>query len=164
MSIQLYALGEMYQNVINMVDEDSPDQDVLNALATIEGQVEVKAGNIAHIIKTLESEAEVIKAEEKRLAQRRRSRENTVVNIKQYLQDAMTQMGLDKIKTPTRTLSLQNNPPALQITDKDLIPQKFLTLIPEHFDVRNKDVAEAIKNGEEVPGAILTVGRSLRIR
>ena len=164
MTLALYELSQGYQNLLSMVDEESPDIDIINALTVIEGAIEVKAGNIAHIIKTLESEASFIKDEEKRLSLRRKSRENTVINMKQYLQDAMTQMGLDKIKTPTRTISIQVNPPAVQIIDEDVIPGKFLTLIPEHYEVNKKLISEALKVGEEVKGAELSRGRSLRIR
>lgn len=164
MSIQLYALGEMYQNVVNLIDEELPDQDILNALMTIEGQIEVKAVNIANLIKSIEAEAEIIKAEEKRLSQRRKSRENVVINVKQYLQETMATLGIEMIKTPTRNISIQNNPPAVQIIDEDEIPGKFLTLIPEHYEVNKKLISEALKAGEEVKGAELSRGRSLRIR
>lgn len=164
MSMALYELSEGYLNVLNLIDEENPDSDIMNALTVIEGAIEVKAGNIANLIKSLESEAEVIKAEEKRLAQRRKSRENAADNVKQYLKMAMEQMGLDKIKTPTRTISIQLNPPAVQIANEDEIPGKFLTLVPEHYEVNKKLIAEALKAGEEVKGCELSRGRSLRIR
>ena len=164
MSLQLYALGEMYLNVVDMIDDELPDQDILNALQTIEGQVEVKAGNIANLIKSLEWENQIIKEEEKRLEKRRKSRENTIDRVKGYLQETMIQMGIDKIKTPTRTISIQTNPPAVQITDEDEIPGRFLTLIPEHYEVNKKLISEALKLGEEVKGAELSRGRSLRIK
>lgn len=164
MTLALYELSQGYQNLLSMVDNESPDSDILNALTVIEGAIEVKAGNIAHIIKTLESEASFIKEEEKRLSLRRKSRENTVVSMKQYLQDAMERMGIDKIKAPTRTISIQANPPAVQIIDEDAIPGKFLTLVPEHYEVNKKMISEALKTGEDVPGAELSRGKSLRIR
>lgn len=164
MAIALYELSQAYLTVANMIDEETPDQDILNALMTIEGQIEVKAVNIANLIKSIEAEAEIIKAEEKRLSQRRKSRENVVINVKQYLKETMEQMGKDKIKTAVWTVSIQNNPPAVQITNEDEIPGKFLTLIPERYEVNKKLISEALKAGEEVKGAELSVGRSLRIR
>jgi hypothetical protein len=164
MSIALYSLSEAYQNVLSLIDEENPDNDILKALQTIEGQIEVKASNMATLIKSLESEADFIKAEEKRLAQRRKIRENAVSNIKQYLQSAMEQMGMDKIKTPIWNFNIQNNPPAVQIINEDEIPGKFLTLVPEHYEVNKKLISEVLKAGEEVKGAELTRGRSLRIR
>ena len=164
MSIALYELSTSYLNVVNLIDEEESSDDILNALTTIEGAIEVKASNIANLIKSLESEVEVIRSEEKRLAQRRKSRESAADNVKQYLKSAMEQMGLDKIKSPTRTISIQLNPPAVQIVNEDEIPGKFLTLVPEHYEVNKKLISEALKTGENVKGCELSRGRSLRIR
>lgn len=164
MSIALYELSEGYRNLLSLVDEDSPDTDILHALTTIEGAIEVKAVSIANVIKVIEAEADIIKAEEKRLALRRKSRENAVNGMKQYLQGVMEQLGMDKIKTPTRSVSLQNNPPSLYISNPEIIPQKYLTLYPARYEVRNTDVKEDLKAGMEIPGAELQIGRSLRIK
>ena len=164
MSIALYELSEAYMNVVNLIDDEESSDDILNALTTIGGAIEVKASNIANLIKSLESEAEVIRSEEKRLAQRRKSRESAADNVKQYLKFAMEQMGMDKIKTPTRTISIQNNPPALYIYDQDILNGKYLTLVPEHYEVNKKVLADELKSGKHIKGAELKVGRSLRIR
>jgi hypothetical protein len=164
MSIQLYELAQGYRDLISLVDDDSPDTDILTALTTIEGAIEIKAVSIANVIKVIEAEAEVIKAEEKRLALRRKSRDNAVNGMKQYLQGVMEQLGIDKIKTPTRTVSIQNNAPSLYISNPDIIPQKYLTLVPARYEVRNADVKEDLKAGIEILGAELVVGRSLRIK
>lgn len=164
MSNTLYELSESYMNVQNLIDEESPDADILNALTIIEGAIENKAGNIANLIKSLDAEAEMLKAEERRLSQRRKVRENAASNMKQYLQNAMEQMGMDKIKTAKWTFSIQNNPPAVQIINEEEIPGKFLTFIPERYEVNKKLISEALKAGEDVKGCELSRGRSLRIR
>ena len=164
MSIALYELAQGYRDLISLVDDESPDTDILHALTTIEGAIEVKAVSIANVIKVIELEADVIKAEEKRLSLRRRSRENAVTGMKQYLQGVMEQLGIDKIKTPTRSVSVQNCPPVLYISNPDIVPQKYLTLVPARYEVRNADIKEDLKAGIEIPGAELTVSRSLRIK
>ena len=164
MSIALYELSEAHRNILNLIDEEIPDQDIMNALRAIEGHIETKAVNIANLVKSLEVEVDAIAAEEKRLARRKKSRENTVRNVKQYLRDAMEQVNMLKIKTPTMSISIQNNPPSVHVLSEDEIPGKFLTLIPEHYIADKKAIAEAIKGGEEVPGCELVRGRSLRIR
>lgn len=164
MSIALYELSTGYQNLLSLIDDEMPDQDILHALTTLEGQIEGKAISIANIIKQIEAEADVIKNEEKRLALRRRSRENAVGSMKSYLQGVMTQLDIDSLKSPTRSIKIQNNPPSVYVFDEDKIPGKFLTLVPEHYEVNKKLVADALKAKEVVPGAELTVGRSLRIR
>ena len=163
--LKLYELTESYQGIQNLLDADGVDQESLNmALAVIETEIQAKAQNIAVIIKGLESDAEIIKAEEKRLAERRKSSENKATWMKNYLEDELNNAGLDKIKTHTFTVALQKNPPAVVINDEKAIPAKYLTVIPEQYVVDKKAIAEAIKNGQEVPGAELKQGRSIRIR
>lgn len=164
LSIGLYELAQGYRDIISLVDEDSPDSDIVNALKTLEGAIEGKAISIANIIKMVEAESEVIKAEEKRLSIRRRSRENAVESMKNYLQGVMTQLDIDSFKTPTRSISLQQNPPSLYISNPDIIPQKYLALIPATYVPRNEDIKKALKDGEIIAGAELQSKKGLRIR
>ena len=163
-SIALYSLSEAYENVLNLIDEENPDIEILNALTTITDQIEVKAVNIANLIKSLDAEVEVIKAEEKRLNQRREARENASKSIKQYLQSNLEQLKMEKIKTPTRTIYTQKNPPSVEVVDIDKIPQKYLTLIPASYTARKDEIVKAWKDGEEIAGVVVTQGRSLRIK
>lgn len=163
--MKLYNLTENYNNLWGLVDNDEIDLAIVEeAIQKVESSIEEKAQNIAVFIKSLDADADTIKAEEKRLADRRRAIENRRDGIKQYLQQQMELAGLDKVKGSTHTISLQNNPPSVQITDVDKIPGKFLTLIPEQYVPNKKELAEALKAGEDVEGAELTRGKSLRIR
>lgn len=163
MSIKLYDLTQAYQNILELID-DEQDSDLAIALQAVEGEIEAKAVNIANLIKYLEAEANMIEAEERRLAQRRKSRENAVTQIKSYLQNNLEAVGMDKIITPTRTIYIQKNPPSVEILDIEKVPQKFLTYIPAKYEARKKDIMSAWKEGEEIPGVSVTQGRSVRIK
>ncbi|MEM5769208.1 MAG: siphovirus Gp157 family protein, partial [Bacillota bacterium] len=69
--------------------------------------------------------------------------------------------GIDKVKTPAFTVSLQKSPAAVQISDSTMIPAEF-TIVK--YDLDKKRIGEALKAGQEIPGAMLTQGRHLRIR
>jgi hypothetical protein len=163
--LTLYDLTDSYRNLWEMVDGDDTDLAMIDtALKTVEDAIETKAGNIAIFIRNLDSESKLIKEEEERLKSRRQAIENKRDRIKEWLKSNMELAGIDKLKTNTHTISIQNNPSAVQIINEEKIPGKFLTLVPEHYEVRKKDVLDALKQGEEVPGAELSRGRSLRIR
>jgi hypothetical protein len=165
MSIALYELTEGYKALWNLVDDNDSDLTMIEtALQTVEGAIEVKANNIIIFLKSLDADAKAIKEEEQRLSARRKAIENKHLSIKQYLQTQMELAGIEKLKTATHSIGLQNNPPALQIIDVDVIPQKFLTLIPARYEPRKDDIKAAIKAGEVVPGCEVSVGRSIRIR
>lgn len=162
--MQLYKLAADYQQVWNLVDD--PDTDLAtieDTLQSIEGAMEEKAVNIVQFIRNLEADANIIKAEEKRLSERRKAFENRAKAIKEYLQYQMEIAGLDKVKTPTLTLALQNNPPSVNIEDLTALPSEFveqrIDFVPD-----KKKIKEAILAGKEVPGAQLLRGRSLRIK
>jgi len=163
--MKLYELTDAYKSLWEMVDNDESDSTMIqNALQTVNDAIEVKAGNIVIFLQSLDIDAKAIKEEEARLSARRKAIENKRDNIKRYLQEQMESLGLDKLKTPTHSLSVQSNPPALVITDKDIIPQKYLTFVPASYEPRKKDIVDAIKAGEVVAGCELVRGRSLRIR
>lgn len=161
--LKLSELAVQYQDLWSRVEDETLDMDVIeDCLASVEGAIEVKAANIVHFIKALDADADIIKAEEKRLAERRKALENKRDRIKQYLQYQMELAGLDKIKTPTVTLAIQSNPPSVKIVSEEGIPKKYL--IPQAPTVDKKGILAALKAGEEVVGCELSVGKSLRIR
>lgn len=163
--MKLYELTSAYSTLWDLVDNEDSDLSMIEtALQTVESSIELKASNIVIFLKSLDNDAKAIKEEEQRLSARRRAIENKHASIKSYLQAEMEIAGIEKLKTATHSLSLQNNPPALQIFDNEAIPQKYLTLVPEHYEVRKDEVKAAIKAGEVVPGAEISIGRSIRIR
>ena len=163
--MKLYQLTENYQNLWDLVEDETIDLSIVEtALKTVEGAIQEKAQNLAVFIKSLGADIEVIKAEEKRLADRRKALENRQAGIKNYLQSQLEMAKLDKIKTAVITVSMQNNPPAVQIIDEAIIPAQYKTIVPQTFTIDKKSIADDIKKGISVPGAESTQGRSLRIR
>lgn len=59
----LYELTELYTN---LMDLDLEDEQVQEALEDIDEKIEVKADNIAKLIKGLEGQKDICKAEEER--------------------------------------------------------------------------------------------------
>jgi len=163
--LKLYQLTENYQNLWDLVEDETIDLSIVEtALKTVEGAIQEKAQNLAVFIKSLGADIEIIKAEEKRLADRRKALENKQSGIKNYLQSQLEMAKLDKIKTAVITVSMQNNPPAVRIIDEAIIPAQYKTIVPQTFTIDKKSIADDIKKGISVPGAESTQGRSLRIR
>lgn len=164
MSFKLYELTEMYHNVLEVIESDEGDnEDLEKALSTIEGDIEDKAENIAKLIKNIDADIKALRGEENRLASKRKSLANKQKNIKEYMEHHLEAIGIDKVKTPIFTVAIQNNPPSVNFTDKDLIPEKYkeeviTTKIPK------KAILDDLKEGIEVPGTEIKQTRSLRIR
>ena len=84
--MKLYELTENYLNLQELLENPEVPQDLItSALEQVGEELEVKAENIAKLIKTLEVDIAGFKEEEKRLSDRRKSLENRVKNLKEYL-------------------------------------------------------------------------------
>lgn len=161
--MKLYELTQAYENINNLMDDETMDTAVLEtALQQIEADITAKCQNIAILMKGLEAEIDAHKAEEKRLAERRRALEGKRDWLKNYLATELDKVGLEKVKAGVFTVALQNNPPAVEITGQ--VPAEFVTIIPEQYQPDKKRIAEYLKAGNVVDWAQLKQGKSLRIR
>ena len=112
----LYELkGEYLQLLQLLEDPEVEDQIVLDTLEGIDFELEVKAENYAKIIKELEGNVEVIKAEKKRLSDKQSKLEENIKRLKENLQAAMVETGKTKFKTELFSFSIQKNGGALPV-------------------------------------------------
>jgi transcriptional regulator of heat shock response len=159
--MRLYEISQNYSQLLDMVDvlDEETFRDTLQA---IEEALEDKVENMAKFIRCLEADAKAIKEEEQRLADRRKALENRVSSVNEYLQNQMEVAGLDKVKRPTVTVSIQNNPPSVEIADESLIPSDYM--IPQPSKIDKKSILSALKEGLVIEGCSMKQGRSVRIK
>ncbi|MET3505441.1 siphovirus Gp157 family protein [Halalkalibacter oceani] len=158
--MKLYELTDAYQQVLELAENDS--ESFLDTLKSLEDAIEVKIENTAKLIKTLDGEAEVIKAEEKRLSERRKALENKVTGLKNYLEYELEKLNLDKVKGAILTTSMQNNPPSVEVLNEKKIPKIYFKPQPSKLD--KTTLLKDLKEGKEVEGAAIKQTKSLRIR
>lgn len=160
--MKLYEITERFRNLEELVgNEEIPQDVVLTALAEVEEEFEVKADNLVKIIRNIEAECEAYKVEEERLANKRRVAAKKIDNLKDYLKSNMILLDKKKIKTPLFNLNVQNNPQSVELIDETLIPEDYIVMKRE---VVKKPILEALKQGMEVPGAVIRQTQSLRIK
>lgn len=158
--MKLYELTNAYQEVLELIEEGN--EEYLDTLESIKEDIEQKAENTAKVLKTIEAQIEVIRQEEKRLANRRKELENSVTRIKQYLENNLREVGMKKIKGNIFTISIQKNPPSVEVINENLIPEKYMVIKPP--EPNKKEILNALKNGEQIDGVELKQTESLRIR
>ena len=159
---KLYELTQNYNNLLELVDNpDVPTEMLEESLNSIDDEIDTKAENIAKVIKSIESDIAGLKGEEKRLADRRKSLEGRIDNLKEYVEGSMRAVGKEKIRGKVFTLGIQRNAPSVDVIDEDVIPEQYFITKKE---LSKKDVLVALKKGEEVPGAAIKQTESLRIR
>lgn len=164
--MKLYELTEQWEDVFNMMEDGETDEQVIFCtLESIEGEIEDKADNYAKMIRNLQASVDVLKAEEERLYQRRKSTENHIQRLKDNLQANLEFIGKTKFKTDLFSFSVAKNggKQPLSITDNlDEIPGKYL--IPQPPKVNNDAVRELLKDKEVEWAHLEPYGRHLNIR
>lgn len=159
----LYELSATYEELMDyLYDEEWDPEKLIDTLDGIEGEIEEKAENYAKIMKQMDLDIAGCKAEEARLATKRKSLENREERLKNALYEAMKAVGKPKFKTALFSFNIQKNPASLVIDKPDEIPEEFL--IPQAPKVDNVKIKDVLKTGEVLPYAHLVQGESLRIR
>lgn len=156
--MKLYELSEIYNNIIDL---DLPEEEMTTALQNIDEQIETKADNIGKVLRELEGQIETIKAEEKRLQEKRKIIENKKENLKKYLKDQMEILDKKKIKTDLFSFNISKNRASLKIIDETKIPEYYFTVTRTP---RKQDILQAYQAGKLTEGIELEQTESLRIR
>ena len=158
---KLYELATGYKNIEYLIELGEDKEELEAVLNAIGGEIEDKAENIAKLIKNYEADIEAFKTEEKRIAERRRTLENIVKRLKEYLFNNMKLTNKTKFKKGTFSFNIVKNPPSAEITNADIISSDYKVLT-ETID--KKAILTDLKEGKDVQGAILKQNESLRIR
>ena len=168
--MKLYEITTEYRQALAVLNDAdltdlSPDeqQDLINdTLAVFEDKFQTKALAIGAFIANLELEAEALKVIEQRIQKRRKSNESKAQWLKEYLHVNMEMMNLIDIKDNQIRLTIRKNPPKVVIANDLLLPDDFkesqVTIL-----IRKNLIADAIKQGQIVPGAYLQNGTRLQI-
>jgi len=168
--MKLYEITTEYRQAMAVLNDAdltdlSPDeqQDLINdTLEVFDDQFQTKALAIGAFIANLELEAEALKVMEQRVQQRRKSNERKAEWLRDYLHVNMEIMKLNDIKDNQIRLSIRKNPPKVVIANDLLLPDDFkekqITVL-----IRKNLIADAIRQGQSVPGAYLQNGTRLQI-
>ena len=154
----IYTLTGDLLAIQRMIEDGCDGLD--DTLESIELAVADKLEGYAMVIKNIQSDIDGLKAEEKRLSDRRKAMENNVERMKQAMRDALLTVEGNRLKTDKFTFSFRKST-SVQITDETLIPPQF---IETETKVVKTDIAKMLKDGAQIPGASLVENQSLQIK
>lgn len=164
---QLYELASNFkiiEDLINNAENGTEEEKELlqKALDEIGLDIKEKAENITKFIFNLKADCEALENEEKRLKEKRLSKEKRIENLKAYIKNNMEFLNLQKIETSIANISIRKNPAKLEIINEALIPNIYFKVIRE---LDNSAIKEALKNGSKIEGAeLVTTNTSLMIK
>jgi len=158
----LYTLALEYRDAAEtLADMELDEQTVSDTLEAMVGTLETKATNVAMFVRNVEALAEQIKAAEKQMSDRRKGLEARAARVREYLKTNMELAGISEISCPYFKLAVRKNPPSVLILNEEQLPAEFVDLPPIPAAVPNKKrIADAIKAGQDVPGAALDQSRT----
>ena len=167
--MKLYEIANEYLSLMQAIDNDEiPEEAIADTLEAIVGEIEVKADNIACLLKNTEADIAAIKAEETRLAERREAKEKAHERLKQYLSDVLMQTGIDKLETARNKITFRKSE-KVEIVDHDAFFEFACThrsdLLTYTAPKENKTaIKRALKDGVEIVGAELRVNQNIQIK
>lgn len=167
--MNLYEISDEYIFLLETgVDEDGvPEEDLIEKLEKLGGELEEKADNIACVIKQLQAEATAIRTEEERLAERRKSREKNAERMKKYLADNLLAVGKTKLETARNKISFRKSE-AVEIDDFESFVQfaaDYPNLLKAQKPQADKvEVKKLIMLGIDVAGCRLQENSNIQIK
>jgi len=154
--MELYKISNQYQEALaKLGDFDLPENVVNDTLEGLKGELVDKGKNVAAFIRNLEADVFAIKQAAKQMTERGAVIQRRVDYLKATLLDAMRINEITEISCPWFLIKPRKNPPAINITNTDLLSNKYKS---EVFTIKidKKLIADDIKRGAVIPGAEMT--------
>lgn len=135
--MKLYELTEDLTNLIEMLEDDPENEAIKETIAALLLDLDDKAEDYVHVIRQLEADAEMAKAEKQRLAKMQSAAENAAKRMRDYLKDAMLLTGRTKIKRATCSIGITTRWETVIDVDVKDIPAEFqkVTIEPKKQEI-----------------------------
>ena len=162
------TLYEIEDAILNCVDQETGEIIDADALTALQMEREKKLEGVACWVKDLKAEAEAIASEIKALTARKKAAENKAERLKAWLAEVLEG---EVFKTSKVRISYTHNSRLNVIDEQSVIdyiqthyqdPEEFLKF--QQPEIRKDAVKAEIKNGVEIPGAILEATESVVIK
>lgn len=152
-------LHEMSKDYIGFLESDLTGDDLTDCLDSIEDAIDEKASNIVKLVASLDVDVSGLDAEIKRLQARKKAVTNNQDRLREYLRYNMEVTGITKIKHTLFNITLGKPTVTAEIVDIDFLPDNYVnTEVVIKAD--KKAILKALKDGEDIPGAVLSTGKS----
>jgi hypothetical protein len=158
----LYEITRDAQELAFLLETEELTPELEAMLVINQEQLQVKAGNYAKVIANIQSDADAIDQEIKRLKAMKESKDRAVTRLKDALMEAMLVSTIDKIESPLFKLSLRRSE-SVEVDIVEALSSQFIN-IKNVVTADKVAIKEAIKRGENVIGARLIENFNLQIK
>ena len=158
--MKLYEISEQYAEVQRLIESDDSEsmaEAVRETMDLIEGDFQEKASSVVLFSRNIEADVAAIEQEIERLQSKKKSIQNKVGHLRDYLKTNMAATGISNIKCPLFSITLSKPAKQVEVGNEGALPDEFVrvktTVTPDRAAI-----AKALKAGQEVPGACLVDG------
>lgn len=162
-TLSLYLMTEEYRQALAVLSEsDLDEQTVADTLEGLQGELSLKAANVAAFVLNLEAEAEAVRVAEERIKKRRQTLERRAAQMRDYLLGNMVRADISEIAALDKSFRARvlQGREAVVIEDAQALPPDYRRVVEEPDKTL---IARALKDGYEVPGARLERRPTLKI-
>jgi len=164
-SLSLYEIVSDLESLLDALDSpeglDEEAGDMLDRY--LEHELPAKAEGYCGVIASLNAHAEACKIERHRMHEREKKALHVAATMKRRLLDAMDRLGVPRLQTTRFTVTAVDRPPRVVIDDDAALPPQ-VTEIRQTTHVDKQAIKALLQLNEEVPGAHLERGRTVRIK
>lgn len=158
----LYELTGNFLEIQRMIEDGI---DLGDTLESIELEIADKLEGYAMVIKNIQSDIDGLKAEEKRLAERRKSMESNIQRMKDVMSSTLElveedKKGVKRVKTDKFTFSFRKSS-SVVVDDTLKLPEELTEVV---IRPKLKDIKEYLSNGGSLDGVTISENKSLSIR
>lgn len=159
----IYELNKNYMELTAMLEAAETPEEVeaiQNTLEMIDLSIEEKIENTAKYMVNVESDIQGLKTEIDRLTKIKKAKENAVERLKNNVEYAMKQKGIEKLEVGTFKAYYKKSE-SVEITNLDVIPADYTRV-----EIKADKVAikKAIKAGEVIDGAHIQTNMNFYIK
>jgi uncharacterized coiled-coil DUF342 family protein len=158
----LYEITREALELAALLETEELTPELEAALVINQQELQIKAGNYAKVIANIQSDADAIDNEIKRLKAMKESKERAIDRLKSAVKNAMLVSNIEKIESPLFKLSIRKSE-AVEVDIVEALPNAFLN-VKNVVTADKVAIKEAIKRGENVTGARLIENFNLHIK
>ena len=162
----IYEFMSGFMALWNLVEDETVEDSVIEeCFENMTDDFKVKMENCCKYIKCLDSDIDGLKAEEKRIREKRQAMENSKERLKALMLKVQTISGEKKLVCGSFTTSIQNNPPSVVLDEQyvENFPEKYIKRAEP--EINKALLKDDLKAGVDLEGlAHLETTASLRIR
>ena len=150
------AANQLYDLLTSGEIDEQTFNDTLQAMGT-----EEKLESYCKVIRQLEADAEMLKAEKERIENKKKTVDNSIGRMKKAVMEFMKAQGSTKSSAGTFTVALSTSK-AVNILEESKVPVRFLVEQPPKID--KSAIRQELMSGAEIEGCELQINEGVRIK